>query len=52
MVYKGGFDNILKLLENPPMDDLLNFAGYCEAWAISLQTHHDSEVRKPFTSYD
>jgi len=30
------------------MNDLQNFAGYCEAWAFSIEAHHNSEVRKIF----
>ncbi|KAI0071411.1 hypothetical protein K474DRAFT_1669051 [Panus rudis PR-1116 ss-1] len=42
-VFKVGYDNILRLLENPPVDDMYNFLGYCLAWAVALEHHHDVE---------
>jgi hypothetical protein len=39
-----GYDVILKQLANPPTNDLQNFLGYCEAWATSIEHHHNSEV--------
>lgn len=41
--FKLGFDNILALLDTPPTNDLKNFLGYCEAWAVCLEQHHASE---------
>jgi len=41
--FKLGFDRILTLLDNPPTQDLRNFLGYCEAWAVCLGAHHGSE---------
>jgi hypothetical protein len=40
---KLGYQNIMKHLDNPPHDDLDNFLGYCEAWAATIDNHHDSE---------
>jgi hypothetical protein len=45
---KTGFESIERHLASPPMDDMLNFFGYCEAWASVLEIHHDSEVRLHF----
>jgi len=45
---KLGFNNILRLLDNPPMDDLRNFLGYCSAWASAVQSHHDAEEQVVF----
>jgi len=42
--FKRGYDIILTHLQEPPNDDLKNFLGYCEAWAVSIEGHHDSEV--------
>ena len=42
-MFKVGLDNLLKLLEDPPVDDLSNFLGYCGAWALLLLRHHDGE---------
>jgi hypothetical protein len=42
--FKLGYDVILKQLANPPTNDLQNFLGYCEAWATSIEHHHNSEV--------
>ncbi|EKM78145.1 hypothetical protein AGABI1DRAFT_86313 [Agaricus bisporus var. burnettii JB137-S8] len=44
--FKLGYDAILKNLENNQeaiKSDLTNFLGYCQAWVISIDTHHDSE---------
>ncbi|KAJ6632231.1 hypothetical protein B0H10DRAFT_2159604 [Mycena sp. CBHHK59/15] len=41
--YKLGYETILPHLDNPPLDDLDNFLGYCRAWATSIVEHHDSE---------
>lgn len=41
--FKAGFDSILSHLADPPFHDLSNFLGYCEAWAQSIDGHHDSE---------
>ncbi|KAK7685704.1 hypothetical protein QCA50_011048 [Cerrena zonata] len=35
--FKLGYDMILKILENPPNNDLANFLGYCLAWASSVE---------------
>ncbi|KZP17863.1 hypothetical protein FIBSPDRAFT_893935 [Athelia psychrophila] len=47
---KLGLDNILIHLQNPPLQDLHNFLGYCDTWAKLLDGHHDSEeiVMFPF----
>jgi hypothetical protein len=42
--FKRGYDIILSHLKNPPSEDLQNFLGYCEAWAVSIEGHHDSEA--------
>lgn len=42
--YEKGYENIVRLLCNPPKDDLKNFLGYCEAWGYSVVHHHDIEV--------
>ena len=42
--FKLGFDKIVDVLSNVPAKDLKNFLGYCEAWALTLQDHHDCEV--------
>ncbi|KAJ7640839.1 hypothetical protein DFH06DRAFT_1271425 [Mycena polygramma] len=42
-LYKLGYKTILPHLDNPPLDDLDNFLGYCRAWATSIVGHHDSE---------
>ncbi|KAF9457829.1 hypothetical protein BDZ94DRAFT_1336895 [Collybia nuda] len=42
--YKYGYDTILSHLKSPPLDDLQNFLGYCEAWAMAIEVHHDSEM--------
>lgn len=52
--YKRGYDIILSHLKNPPSNDLQNFLGYCEAWAVSIEGHHDSEVIRsssPFRTF-
>ncbi|KAK9246523.1 hypothetical protein V1506DRAFT_166353 [Lipomyces tetrasporus] len=41
--FETAFYNTLKILENPPRDDLRNFLGYCEAWCTTLVHHHDVE---------
>ncbi|EJD39076.1 hypothetical protein AURDEDRAFT_116273 [Auricularia subglabra TFB-10046 SS5] len=46
--FKFGYDIIMEHLENPPKDDLPNFLGYCEAWAISIVGHHDAEEEVVF----
>ena len=43
--FKLGLDKIVDVLSNVPTKDLKNFLGYCEAWALTLQDHHDCEVR-------
>ncbi|KAJ6588748.1 hypothetical protein B0H19DRAFT_1100954 [Mycena capillaripes] len=42
-LYKLAYKTILPHLDNPPLDDLDNFLGYCRAWATSIVGHHDSE---------
>ncbi|KAK9350278.1 hypothetical protein V1523DRAFT_420346 [Lipomyces doorenjongii] len=42
-VIETGFHNILDLLRTPPLDDLGNFLGYCDAWATVLLAHHEVE---------
>jgi len=42
-VYKAGYDSIVQHLADPPLSDLYNFLGYCSAWAMSIEVHHDSE---------
>jgi hypothetical protein len=44
---KLGYQNIMTHLDNPPRDDLDNFLGYCEAWAATIDNHHDSEGVHP-----
>jgi len=46
--FKLGYENILARLDNPPFHDLTNFMGYCEAWAVSIAGHHDSEEEVVF----
>ncbi|KAG6811265.1 hypothetical protein H0H92_008258 [Tricholoma furcatifolium] len=46
--YKLGYDIILSHLDSPPQDDLKNFLGYCEAWALSIESHHTSEEEVVF----
>ncbi|KAG5731283.1 hypothetical protein E4T56_gene6521 [Termitomyces sp. T112] len=41
--FKLGYDTIVSHLDSPPKDDLKNFLGYCEAWALSIELHHTSE---------
>ncbi len=41
--YKLGFSNILSRLDDPPVDDLPNFLGYIQAWAASVEGHHDAD---------
>lgn len=38
-----GYENILRVLEDPPLNDLQNFLGYCSAWTDVVKEHHDSE---------
>ncbi|KAF8079200.1 hypothetical protein FPV67DRAFT_1467856 [Lyophyllum atratum] len=46
--FKLGYDIILSHLESPPQADLQNFLGYCEAWALSIESHHASEEEVVF----
>ncbi|KAG6847786.1 hypothetical protein H0H93_006002 [Arthromyces matolae] len=46
--FKLGYDTILSNLESPPQDDLKNFLGYCEAWALAIESHHTSEEEVVF----
>ncbi|KAI0826673.1 hypothetical protein BC628DRAFT_1319755 [Trametes gibbosa] len=46
--YEKGYENIVSLLDEPPLDDLKNFLGYCEAWAHSILHHHDTEEATVF----
>ncbi|KAI0777634.1 hypothetical protein BD413DRAFT_601961 [Trametes elegans] len=46
--YEEGYMIILGLLDNPPRKDLRNFLGYCEAWALSIAHHHDTEEATVF----
>ncbi|KAG6856818.1 hypothetical protein H0H87_000290 [Tephrocybe sp. NHM501043] len=50
--FKLGYDTILSHLDSPPEDDLKNFLGYCEAWALAIESHHQSEeeIVFPFLS--
>ncbi|PSR83537.1 hypothetical protein PHLCEN_2v5691 [Hermanssonia centrifuga] len=41
--FKLGYEKIVTLLADPPQNDIKNFLGYCEAWALSVVDHHDSE---------
>ncbi|VDC00751.1 unnamed protein product [Peniophora sp. CBMAI 1063] len=41
--FKAGLEVITTRLADPPKDDMYNFLGYCEAWAVALEHHHDSE---------
>ncbi|KAJ8099027.1 hypothetical protein POJ06DRAFT_282186 [Lipomyces tetrasporus] len=41
--FEAAFRNILKLLTDPPCDDLRNFLGYCKVWCRALIEHHDAE---------
>ncbi|KAI0763150.1 hypothetical protein BC629DRAFT_1294189 [Irpex lacteus] len=41
--FKLGYDKIIEVLADPPMNDLSNFLGYCSVWAASIMEHHDSE---------
>ncbi|KAI0763149.1 hypothetical protein BC629DRAFT_980508 [Irpex lacteus] len=41
--HKLGYDRIVELLADPPMNDLANFLGYCSVWAAAILEHHDSE---------
>ncbi|KAK9431769.1 hypothetical protein V1505DRAFT_367825 [Lipomyces doorenjongii] len=42
-VFETAFYRILKLLDDPPRQDLSNFLGYCEVWCVGLIDHHDAE---------
>ncbi|KAJ7754522.1 hypothetical protein B0H16DRAFT_1662884 [Mycena metata] len=42
-LYKLAYETIIPHLDNPPLNDLDNFLGYCRAWASSIVGHHDSE---------
>ena len=42
-MFKAGLDSMLKHLARPPLDDLPNFLGYCNAWTHLLTHHHDGE---------
>ncbi|KAH7100334.1 hypothetical protein BKA62DRAFT_771604 [Auriculariales sp. MPI-PUGE-AT-0066] len=42
-VIKQGYASIMKHLDNPPLDDLTNFIGYCDSWVGCIVNHHDSE---------
>ncbi|KAK9385738.1 hypothetical protein V1515DRAFT_617060 [Lipomyces mesembrius] len=46
--FETAFNNTLKLLEEPPCNDLNNFLGYCKAWCTTLISHHDNEERIMF----
>ncbi|KAK9316087.1 hypothetical protein V1522DRAFT_420719 [Lipomyces starkeyi] len=46
--FETAFNNTLKLLEEPPCNDLHNFLGYCKAWCTTLISHHDNEERIMF----
>lgn len=48
LTYELGYKNIIPLLDNPPLDDLKNFLGYCEAWGDSIVHHHDTEEATVF----
>ncbi|KAH0591376.1 hypothetical protein H2248_001454 [Termitomyces sp. 'cryptogamus'] len=41
--FKLEYDTIVSHLDSLPKDDLRNFLGYCEAWALSIELHHTSE---------
>ncbi|EIN08723.1 hypothetical protein PUNSTDRAFT_102186 [Punctularia strigosozonata HHB-11173 SS5] len=46
--FKFGYDIIVSHLDNPPLDDLKNFIGYCQAWVDSIEGHHDAEEEVVF----
>ncbi|KAK9482001.1 hypothetical protein V1527DRAFT_522322 [Lipomyces starkeyi] len=48
--FEAEFCNTLKLLADPPRDDLPNFLGYCEAWCRALIDDHDAEEAVILTS--
>lgn len=48
LTYELGYKSIVPKLDDPPMDDLKNFLGYCEAWGHSIVHHHDTEVQSAF----
>lgn len=50
--FKLGYSIIIQNLEESKdaiEKDLPNFLGYCQAWATSINVHHDSEVRHSVT---
>ncbi|KAH7930347.1 hypothetical protein BV22DRAFT_1055309 [Leucogyrophana mollusca] len=47
-IFKLGYSNIVSRLDDPPMNDLKNFLGYCSAWAKTLGHHHDTEEKVVF----
>ena len=47
--FKRGYEIIMSNLQTPPRDDLKNFLGYCEAWAVSIEGHHETEVSGVFS---
>ncbi|KAI0033694.1 hypothetical protein K488DRAFT_77698 [Vararia minispora EC-137] len=46
--FERGYDVIASHLDSPPKDDLYNFLGYCDAWASSIEQHHDAEEATMF----
>jgi len=40
---KAGCQSIVDHLEKPPLDDLRNFLGYCEAWTMTVGHHLEVE---------
>ncbi|KAK9368276.1 hypothetical protein V1509DRAFT_623592 [Lipomyces kononenkoae] len=46
--FETGFNNILKLLEEPRSKDLNNFLGYCKVWCKVLLSHHKNEELNMF----
>jgi hypothetical protein len=44
-VFKEGYDNLVKLIDQPQRfeGDLKNFLGYSIAWAEAIVDHHDAE---------
>jgi len=51
---KAGCQSIIDHLETPPLHDLRNFFGYCEAWAMTVQHHLEVEdnIIFPFLSQE
>ncbi|KAF8574056.1 hypothetical protein K439DRAFT_1420908 [Ramaria rubella] len=41
--YQKGFESVLSHLDDPPLDDLKNFLGYCEACLLAISYHHHVE---------